>query len=157
MLAKVETATVVGLSAVPVTVEVDVADGGLPAVTIVGLPDTTVRESKDRIKSAVKNSQFAWPQTRITVSLSPADVRKEGSSFDFPIALGLLAASRQLESESFADTVVLGELALDGTLLPVPGVLPVALRFKGTGKRLLVPVANGPEAAVVDGVGVYPM
>ncbi len=156
MLAKVETATVVGVTAAPVTVEVDVADG-LPGVTIVGLPDATVRESKDRIKSALKNTQFAWPQTRITVNLAPADVRKEGSAFDFPIALGLLAASRQLEPGMFADVVALGELALDGTLRPVPGVLAVALSLKGKGKRLLLPAANGPEAAIVGQVPVYPI
>ncbi len=156
MLAKIMTSTVVGLSAVPVTVEVDVTDG-LPGVTIVGLPDTTVRESKDRIKSALKNTQFAWPLTRITVNLAPADVKKEGSAFDFPIALGLLAASKQLAPETFTDTFVLGELALDGTLRPVSGALPVALSLKGKGKRLLLPCANAPEAAVVEGVPVYPI
>ena len=156
MLAKIFSSTVVGLSAIPVTVEVDVADG-LPGVTIVGLPDTTVRESKDRIKSALKNSQFAWPQSRITVNLAPADVRKEGSAFDFPIALGLLVASRQLEPSFFADSVVLGELALDGTLRPVPGVLPITLALTGGTKKLLLPAANAPEAAVVDGVAVYPI
>ncbi|MBI3332476.1 MAG: YifB family Mg chelatase-like AAA ATPase [Candidatus Omnitrophica bacterium] len=156
MLAKVETAAVVGLSAVPVTVEVDVADG-LPGVTIVGLPDPTVRESKERIKSALKNAQFAWPQTRILVSLAPADVRKEGSAFDFPIALGLLAASKQLEPAAFAETVALGELALDGSLRPVPGVLPIALSLPGRAKRLLLPEANAAEAAVADKVAVVPI
>ncbi|MBI3616168.1 MAG: YifB family Mg chelatase-like AAA ATPase [Candidatus Omnitrophica bacterium] len=156
MLAKVMTATVVGLSAVPVTVEVDVADG-LPGVTIVGLPDPTVRESKERIKSALKNTQFAWPQSRITVNLAPADVRKEGSAFDLPIALGLLAASRQLEPETFADTIALGELALDGSLWPIPGALPVALSLKGQGRRLLLPAANALEAALVNTVPVYPI
>ena len=156
MLAKVETAAVVGLSAVPVTAEVDVSDG-LPGVTIVGLPDATVRESKERVRSAVKNSQFAWPQTRVTVNLAPADVRKEGSAFDLPVALGLLAASRQLEPAAFPDAVVLGELALDGTLRPVPGVLAVALALQGKGKRLLLPAANAPEAAVVRGLAVYPI
>src|SRR3989338_2804566 len=110
MLAKVQSAAVVGLTAVPVTVEVDVTDG-LPGVTIVGLPDTTVRESKERIRSAIKNTQYGWPQTRVTVNLAPADVRKEGSAFDLPIALGLLAASKQLEPEALADVVALGELA----------------------------------------------
>ncbi len=156
MLAKIFTSTVVGLSAVPVTVEVDVADG-LPGVTIVGLPDTTVKESKDRIKSALRNTQFAWPQTRITVNLAPADIKKEGSAFDFPIALGLLAASGQLQPEFFTDVVPLGELALDGTLRPVPGALSVALSLKGRGKRLLLPASNAPEAALVEGVAVYPI
>ncbi len=156
MLAKVETAAVVGLTAVSVVVEVDVADG-LPGVTIVGLPDAAVRESKDRIKSALKNAQFAWPMTRITVNLAPADVRKEGSAFDFPIALGLLAASRQLEPELFADLVALGELALDGGLRPVSGILSVALALKGTDKKLLVPAANAAEAAMAQGIPVYPI
>lgn len=156
MLAKVETATLVGLAAVPVTVEVDVADG-LPGVTMVGLPDTTVKESKERIRSALKNSQYAWPQTRITVNLAPADVRKEGSAFDFPIALGLLAASKQLDPEVFRATVALGELALDGSLRPVPGVLPVAMHLRGKGTRLLVPSENAAEAALVESVPVYPI
>ena len=156
MLAKVEAAAIVGLSAVPVTVEVDVADG-LPGVTIVGLPDAAVRESKERIKSALKNTQCAWPQTRITVNLAPADVRKEGSSFDLPIALGLLSASKQLDPEVFARTVALGELALDGSLRPVSGVLPVALGLRGRGMRLLVPAANAAEASLVEGVAVHPI
>jgi magnesium chelatase family protein len=154
MLAKVQTAAVVGLTAVPVTVEVDVTDG-LPGITLVGLPDATVRESKERVRSAIKNAQFAWPQTRITVNLAPADVRKEGSAFDFPVALGLLAASRQLEPESLGDVVALGELALDGALRPVPGILAIALSLKAKGKRLLLPSANAREAAVVGGVRVY--
>ena len=154
MLAKVHTAAVVGLTAVPVMAEVDVNDG-LPGVTIVGLPDAAVRESKERIRSAVKNTQLAWPQTRVTVNLAPADVRKEGSAFDLPIALGLLAASRQLEPERLQKLVVLGELALDGVLRPVPGALAVALSLKGKGKRLLLPAASAAEAAVVEGVEVY--
>ena len=154
MLAKIQSATVVGLSAIPVTVEVDVADG-LPGVTIVGLPDPTVRESKERIRAAIKNTQCAWPQTRITVNLAPADVRKEGSAFDLPIALGLLAASKQLEPACFADVVALGELALDGTLRPIPGALPVALGLQG--KKFLLPAANAPEAAVVSGASIYPI
>ena len=156
MLAKVETATLVGLSAVPVTVEVDVADG-LPGVMIVGLPDATVKESKERIRSAIKNTQFAWPMARVTVNLAPADVRKEGSAFDLPIALGLLAASKQLSPDCFAGTVVLGELALDGSLRPVPGVLAVAMALKGKAKRLILPADNGAEAAMVEGVPVFPL
>ena len=154
MLARVETAAVVGLSAVPVTAEVDISDG-LPALSIVGLPDATVRESKERIRSAIKNSRFAWPQTRLTVNLAPADVRKEGSAFDLAVALGLLAASLQMEPEPLGNVVALGELALDGAVRPVPGALAVALWFKGKGKRLLLPAANAREAAVAEGVEVY--
>lgn len=157
MLAKVHTAAVVGLSAVPITVEVDVTDGGLPAVTIVGLPDLAVKESKERMKSAIRNSQFAWPQTRVTINLAPADVKKEGSAFDLAMALGLLSASRQLASESLSDAVILGELALDGSLRPIPGVLPVALSLQGKGKRLLLPADNAAEAALVKTVAVYPL
>ncbi len=154
MLAKIHTATVVGLTAVGVTVEVDVSEG-LPGVTIVGLPDAAVKESKERIRAAIKNTLLGWPQSRVTVNLAPADVRKEGSAFDLPIALALLAASKQLDPDCFANTVALGELALDGTLRPVPGVLAVAMG--SAGKRLLVPAANGAEAAIVAGVAVYPM
>ncbi len=154
MLAKVSTAAVVGLTAFPVTVEVDVSDG-LPGVTIVGLPDATVRESRERVRSAIKNTHLAWPQTRVTVNLAPADVRKEGSAFDLPIALGLLAASLQLEPAALADVVALGELALDGTLRPIPGVLAVALSMKGKGKRLILPAASAREAAVVGNLDVY--
>jgi len=156
MLANVQTAAVVGLSAVPVTVEVDVSDG-LPGVTLVGLPDTAVRESRERIRSAVKNSGFAWPDTRATVNLAPADVRKEGSSFDLPIALGLLGASIPVDPVRFRDVVALGELALNGAVRPVPGVLAVALGMRGSGKRLLVPVENAAEAALVEEVAVFPV
>ena len=154
MLAKIHTATVLGLTAVGVTVEVDVSEG-LPGVTIVGLPDAAVKESKERIRAAIKNTQLGWPQSRVTVNLAPADVRKEGSAFDLPIALALLAASKQLDPDCFSNTVALGELALDGTLRPVPGVLAVAMGSNG--KRLLVPAANAAEAAIVAGVSVYPM
>jgi magnesium chelatase family protein len=157
MLAKVQTATVVGVKAVPVTVEVDVPGRGLPNLTIVGLPDTVVRESKERLRSAIRNSQYVWPDGRVTVNLAPADVRKEGSAFDFPIALGLLSASRQLEPEHFADTVALGELALDGTLRPVPGALAIALGLRAGHKRLLLPTANAAEAAMVGDLPVYPI
>ncbi len=154
MLAKVHSAAVVGLSAVPVTVEVDVSDG-LPSVSIVGLPDATVKESKERIRSAIKNTQYAWPQSRITVNLAPADVKKEGSAFDLPIALGLLAASNQLDQAALDGTVIVGELALDGTIRPVPGILPITLGLKN--RRFLVPAANAPEAAMVSSATVYPL
>ncbi len=156
MLAKVHSAALVGLTAVPVAVEADVSNG-LPGVTVVGLPDTAVRESKVRIRSAIKNSQYDWPMSRMTVNLAPADARKEGSAFDFPMALGLLAASGQMDPTALADTVILGELALDGSLRPVPGILAVALSLQGKGKRLLLPAANAAEAAMVEGVEAYPL
>ena len=157
MLAKVETAAVVGLRAVRVMAEVDVPGRGLPNLVVVGLPDTAVRESKERLRSAIRNSQYAWPGGRVTVNLAPASVRKEGSAFDLPIALGLLAASGPLEPERLAGVVALGELALDGGLRPVPGALAVALALKNTGKRLLLPAENAPEAAMVEGVSVHPL
>lgn len=156
MLAKIETCSVVGLTAVPITVEVDVSDG-LPGLTLVGLPDAAVRESRERIRAAVKNTRHAWPLCRVTVNLAPAHVRKEGSRFDFPIALGLLVASGQLEPELLSNTVAIGELALDGTLRPVSGVLAVALKLKGSGKRLLLPEDNADEAAMIEGLDVYPL
>lgn len=155
MLARVSSAAIVGVAAVPVAVEVDVSDG-LPGATIVGLPDATVRESKDRIRSAIRNTQFTWPLTRVTVNLAPADVRKEGAAFDLPIALGLLAASDQLDPERLDNAIFMGELALDGRLRTVPGALAVALSLRGTGKRLLLPSGSAREAAVVEGVDVYP-
>jgi len=157
MLAKVETISIIGLSAAPITAEVDVSSGGLPGIQIVGLPDATVREARERLRTSVKNSLLAWPTTRITINLAPADVRKEGSSFDLPMAVGLLAASGQLNPETLQDTVFLGELALDGRLRPVSGVLPAALSLKGQGQQLVVPTGNAKEAAVVEGVTVYGM
>ena len=127
-----------------------------PAVIVVGLPDAAVKESKDRIKSALKNSRFEYPPKRITVNLAPADIKKEGPSFDLPIALGLLAATGQLSPESLKDYLILGELALDGRVRPVRGVLPIALSLrKGSRKKIILPGDNAAEAAVVKDVEVY--
>jgi magnesium chelatase family protein len=154
VLATLRSAAVFGVDAYPVQVEVDVAFG-LPHFTMVGLPDATVRESRDRVRSAIRNSGFEFPQHRITVNLAPADVRKAGSSFDLPIALGLLAASGPLKRREVADTVVLGELSLDGAINGIRGVLPIAVAARRLGlKRLLLPPQNAPEAAVVDGLEV---
>jgi len=157
MLATVAARTLLGVDALPVTVEVDVAPG-LPAVVMVGLPDPTVKESKDRIKAALTNSQFAWPARRLTINLAPAHVKKEGPALDLPIALGILAATEQLPPEALEGTTVVGELSLDGAVRPVSGVLPIALacRRARTG-RLLVPAANAAEAAAVQGIPVYPV
>ncbi|MDP1854276.1 MAG: YifB family Mg chelatase-like AAA ATPase [Candidatus Omnitrophota bacterium] len=157
MLAKVFSAVVLGLDVYPVEIEVDVSQG-LPAVVVVGLPDTAVKESKDRVKSAIKNSAYHYPAERITVNLAPADKRKEGPSFDLPIALGVLAASKQLSSEKLNEYVILGELALEGKVRPVKGALAVALSVKkGRRKKLLLPLENAPEAAVVGDIEVYPV
>ena len=157
MLARVRSAAVFGIDASPVTIEVDIAFG-LPGLTIVGLPDTSVRESRDRIRSAVRNSGFEFPVRRITVNLAPADVRKAGASFDLPIAVGVLAASGVIARHDIDDVLILGELSLDGGIQAARGVLPIAAaarrrRFGG----LLLPVANSGEAAVVGGLDVYPV
>ena len=157
MLARVRSAAVFGIDASPVTIEVDIAYG-LPGLTIVGLPDTSVRESRDRIRSAVRNSGFDFPVHRITVNLAPADVRKAGASFDLPIALGVLAASGVIARRDVDDVLILGELSLDGGIQGARGVLPIAAaarrrRFRG----VLLPVSNSHEASVVDGLEFYPV
>ncbi|MDD5167015.1 MAG: YifB family Mg chelatase-like AAA ATPase [Candidatus Omnitrophica bacterium] len=126
MLAKVFSLGLLGIEAYPVEIEVDVSKG-LPAVMVVGLADTSVRESKERVKSAIKNSGLQWPQERITVSLAPSDIKKEGACFDLAIALGILSATGQLNSEKLREYCILGELSLDGSLRPVKGVLPITM------------------------------
>jgi magnesium chelatase family protein len=154
VLASLRSAAVFGIDAYPVQVEVDVSFG-LPHFTMVGLPDATVRESRDRVRSAIRNSGFEFPPYRITVNLAPADVRKAGSSFDLAIALGLLATSGPLERRAVDDTVILGELSLDGAINGIRGVLPIAVAARRLGlKRLLLPPANAPEACVVEGLEV---
>jgi magnesium chelatase family protein len=156
MLAAMRSTVVVGVDALPVQIEVDVSHG-LPQFAMVGLPDVAVRESRDRVRAAIRNSGFEFPPHRITVNLSPADVPKAGTSFDLAIALGLLATSDQLAARSLPDTLVLGELSLDGGINPVRGVLAAALAARRLGiGRLLVPTANAREAAVVDGLSVIP-
>ena len=155
MLAILRSAAIHGVDAYPVSVEVDVSDGGLPAITLVGLPDASVRESRDRVQSAIRNSGFAFPQRRVTVNLSPADVRKVGSGFDLPIALGVLAATGLVPVRDLSDTVMLGELSLDGAIRPVRGVLPIAAQARRNGVgRVFVPRANAGEAAIVAGLDV---
>ncbi|MBX6422813.1 YifB family Mg chelatase-like AAA ATPase [Thermosulfurimonas sp. F29] len=151
---RVFTATVVGIEAFPVEVEVDLAFG-LPGTTIVGLPDSAVRESRERIRAALRNSGYDYPDRKITINLAPADVRKEGAGFDLPMAVGLLAATGSLPETAVEGRIFLGELALDGRLKPVRGVLPVALLARRKGfSELVVPRENGPEAALVPGVRV---
>ncbi|MDJ0660885.1 MAG: YifB family Mg chelatase-like AAA ATPase [Crocosphaera sp.] len=155
MLARVWCASLVGIDAVKVGVEVDVA-GGLPAITIVGLPDTAVQESRERVKAAIKNSGFAFPVRKIIINLAPADLRKEGPSFDLPISVGVLTASEQVDAHLLGDYLFLGELSLDGSLRPVAGVLPIAAKAQQLGiKGLVVPADNAQEASVVKGLAVY--
>src|SRR5262245_22560581 len=156
MLACLRTAAVVGVEACPVHVEVDVSFG-LPMFTMVGLPDASVRESRDRVRSAIRNSGYEFPPHRITVNLAPADVRKAGAAFDLPIALGILAAQGVVERREIVDTVVLGELSLDGAIQAARGVLPIAAAARRDGlSSVLLPRANASEAAIVAGLNVFP-
>src|SRR5438552_3611894 len=155
MLASLRTAAVFGIEACPVHVEVDVSFG-FPGFTMVGLPDASVRESRDRVRAAIRNSGFEFPAHRITVNLAPADVRKAGASFDLPIALGILAAQGVVERREIVDCVLLGELSLDGSIHPTRGALPVAAAAKREGlAAILLPAPNAGEAAVVSGLNVY--
>lgn len=156
MLAKVITGANLGLDAVPITIEVDIASKGLPAFTLVGLGDRAVEESKERVRSALINTGADFPAKRITINLAPADLPKEGPSFDLPIAVGVLVASGQLVTDS-SDTLIAGELSLDGGLRSIHGVLAYAILAKKLGlKKIIVPKDNAKEAAVVAGLEVYP-
>ncbi len=155
MLSRIWSASLIGIDAVKVGVEVDVSNG-MPATIVVGLPDTAVQESRERVKTAIKNSSFAFPMRRIIVNLTPADLRKEGPIYDLPIAVGVLASSEQIPTEGLDDTLFLGELSLDGTLRAVAGVLAIAAAAELLGiKNLVIPADNVREAAVVKGVNVY--
>jgi len=156
MLAKVFSSAVIGIDAYIVEVEVDISKG-LPSFSTVGLPEGAVRESKERVKTSIKNSGYRFPADRITVNLAPADVKKEGTAFDLPMALGILAATGLVSKVSYADHIVLGELSLDGLIRPIKGALPIAIAAKERGlKGLFLPAENAPEAAVVEGINIYP-
>ena len=157
-LSRLQTYAMVGIDAVPVEAEIDVASGGLPVVQVVGLPDASVRESVHRVDRALINSGYQRPRARVLVALAPADLRKEAAAFDLPIALGMLAACSQLDPDLLRGVAVTGELALDGRCRPVPGVLSMAQRATADGvEKLIVPTENAAEAAVMDGVPVYPV
>jgi magnesium chelatase family protein len=153
-LSVINSRALAGLSAPAVRVETHLSNG-LPAFHIVGLPETAVRESKDRVRSAILNSHFAFPDRRITVNLAPADLPKEGGRFDLPIALGILVASRQLPAEGLGNCEFLGELALDGSLRPVPGVICAALAASAAGADLLIPASSTARAACVPKARIY--
>jgi magnesium chelatase family protein len=157
MLARVCSAAVNGIEAFPVEVEVN-AGWGDTVIVIVGLPDAAVKESRDRVVTAISNSAFKFPMGRTTINLAPADVKKEGPSFDLPIALGMLAASEQIETDQLDNFVIVGELALTGAVRPCKGVLPIAMRARAEGKTgVLVPADNAAEAAIVSGLQVIPI
>ncbi|MCX7698664.1 MAG: YifB family Mg chelatase-like AAA ATPase [Candidatus Goldbacteria bacterium] len=158
MLSKIKSAAILGIDAYEVEVEVDITFG-LPTFSIVGLPDASVKESKDRVRSAIKNSEVEFPQNKkITVNLSPADRKKEGPSFDLPIAIGILAAEDFVSSEKIYDYLIIGELSLDGKINSIKGALSISILAKEKNyKGVIVPISNADEAAVVEGVDVIPV
>jgi magnesium chelatase family protein len=154
VIARIPTATVYGIDGIKIDVEVDIARG-LPAFNMVGLPEASVKESKERVRSAIKNAGFEFPGDRITVNLAPADVRKEGSSFDLPIAIGILAAMRAITQEALIDHLIAGELSLDGRIKGVRGILPITmLSQKEKIGSIIVPSENGREASIVRNINV---
>lgn len=156
MLANVFSGAAIGIDGYKIIVEVDTIST-LPGFTIVGLPDAAVSESKERIRSAIKNSGFSFPTKKIVINLAPADVKKEGSGFDLPMAIGVLASNGEIEMDKLQDVGFIGELSLDGSIRAVNGILPIALGLKQEGiKKLFVPKENATEASFVDGIEVYP-
>ena len=157
MIAKVVSSAVLGIEAYLVDVEIDLAKG-LPAFNLVGLPDAAVKEARERVRAAIKNSAFQFPVKRITANLAPADIKKEGAAYDLPIAIGILAAQGIVEEESLKDYVVVGELSLTGELRSIKGALPMAIQAKEEGKAgIILPPSNAKEAAVVEGIEVIPV
>ncbi|RMG03145.1 MAG: ATP-binding protein, partial [Nitrospirae bacterium] len=156
MLSRVLSATLMGIDAISVEVEVDITSRGLPHFSLVGLPDAAVKESRDRVRAALKNSGYTFPLKQVTINLAPADLKKEGSAFDLPIALGILASEGIISDESLREYLITGELSLDGRLKPIKGGLSIAVQARRLGKRgLILPEGNASEAAVVEGVEVY--
>jgi len=154
MLAYAYSSAVIGIDAYIVKVEIDIS-AGLPSFATVGLPDTAIKESKNRVVAAIRNSGFDFPVRKVTVNLAPADIKKEGAAFDLPIALGILAATEQLSSERLRNYCILGELSLDGQVREVKGVLPITLKLKTENlKGIILPKGNQAEAAVVEGIKV---
>lgn len=154
MLVKTFGSAVVGVDAITITVEVN-ADKGFKFF-MVGLPDNAVKESQHRISSALKNVGYKMPGKKLVINMAPADIRKEGSAYDLTIAIGILAASGQINEEKIADYVIMGELSLDGGLQPIKGALPISIQARKEGfKGFILPKANAREAAIVDGIEVY--
>ena len=155
MLSKLKSFGLVGISGYPVDVEIDLSNG-LPSYDVVGLPDTSVKEGKDRIRSAIKNSGFEYPIYRIVVNLAPADTKKEGPFYDLPIALGLLTATAQLPVHSTDEYVILGELSLNGQVRKLRGILPMLISARESGfKKVIIPSENAQEASFIDGMETY--
>lgn len=158
MLSKISSMAVVGLESYPIDVEVDISRG-LPSFSIVGLPDKAVEESKERVRSAIKNSDVNFPLQRITVNLAPADLKKQGPSYDLSIAMGILVANEQIpETNFFKDSIFVGELALNGSLRHISGILPIVIEANKKGyKNIFLPVANAPEASLIKDINIYPV
>ena len=155
MLAQVDSSAILGIDAYVVRVEVDISSA-LPMFTIVGLPDAAVQESRERVRSAIKNTGLEFPLRRITINLAPADIKKQGPAFDLPIAIGILAATGQVRTDKISEGLFVGELALDGSVSSVSGVLPMAIKARADQRPfLVVPAANAREAAIVGEVQVY--
>jgi len=157
MLSRIAAAAVVGIDAIPVVVEVDVSTGGLPGMTMVGLLDPTVKESRDRVRTAIRNAGFPFPGTRVTISLAPTDLRKIGAAFDLPIALGVLTASGALPYQAPHKLFIVGGVSLDGSVPAMRGLLPIAAAARRAGAGLMFPAANLPEAAIVEGLKLFPV
>ena len=156
MLVRTFASAVTGIDAVTVTIEVNVSRG--IRFFLVGLPDVAVKESQQRIESALRSLGFHWPGKQVLINMAPADIKKEGSSYDLPLALGILAADEKVKRDETEQYVIMGELSLDGTLQPIKGVLPIALRAREEKFRgVIVPMKNAREAAVVNGLDVYGM
>ena len=155
MVNKVTTATVIGLEAYKITVEIDVINS-IPGISIVGLPDTAVNEARDRVRSAIKNCNYTFPSKKVVINLAPADMKKAGTNFDLPIAVGILTEECIIDGEKIKDYAFIGELSLDGEIRGVNGVLPIILGLKNCGiKNVIVPAINANEAALVDGMNIY--
>jgi magnesium chelatase family protein len=155
MLTRVFSAALQGVDAIEVEVEVN-AGSGEPVVVVVGLPDASVRESRDRVTTAIANSGLRWPRARTTVNLAPADLKKEGPSFDLPIAIGMIAVAQEAEIPRLSRCLMAGELALNGELRPIKGALSIALEARKRRKKaVILPMASAREAAVVEGIDVY--
>ncbi|MHC1772297.1 MAG: YifB family Mg chelatase-like AAA ATPase [Flexilinea sp.] len=158
MLAKIYSCTVTDLDGAIIEVEVDASFHSIPITVIVGLPDTAVQESRERVRAAIRNSDLIFPRKKITINLAPADIRKEGSFFDLPIAVGILAASGLIPLKNFEKSLIIGELSLDGSVRHVRGILPIAARAKESGfERIYVPACDAKEAALIPNLQVFPV
>ncbi|GAB4218668.1 MAG: YifB family Mg chelatase-like AAA ATPase [Candidatus Microgenomates bacterium] len=158
MLSRIFSGTTLGLDGILIEVEVDVAERGFPGFTIVGLPDKSIDEAKERVRTAIINSNFKMPDTRLTINLAPADIPKVGSAFDLPIAVGILAAAGLVKKDRLFNSLFLGELSLEGKIREVPGVLPIVLMAKKKNiSQVFIPVNNAKEASLVDDIEIYPV